>query len=126
MEINDLIGITWKLDGKTKDGMDCIGLVEEVYRRLGKNLPDYQCPGIELSNIDKTIKENESNYIQLEKVEPWCLVTFSLIRPYTTHIGVVLEDGVSFLHVQVKTRSCIIRLDNPIWSRRITGFWKIK
>lgn len=42
INIDDLIGIRYRLCGRDKKGMDCIGLVIEVERRFGHNLPDAQ------------------------------------------------------------------------------------
>ena len=42
MEYKDLIGIPFRLHGRSpEDGLDCYGLVMEVYRRMGIDLFDY-------------------------------------------------------------------------------------
>ena len=42
MNFNDLIGVPFKNRGRDiQDGFDCYGLVKEVYRRYGHEIPEY-------------------------------------------------------------------------------------
>ena len=42
MEISDLIGVPFVSRGRDpKIGLDCWGLVMEIGRRMGKNIPDF-------------------------------------------------------------------------------------
>jgi len=42
MEYKDLIGVPFKEGGRTTTGMDCYGLVVEIYRRMGRLIDDPQ------------------------------------------------------------------------------------
>lgn len=42
MEYRDLIGVPFKMRGRDTDGLDCYGLVMELYKRLGIELTDYE------------------------------------------------------------------------------------
>ena len=102
--------------------MDCYGLVHLVYGRLGKELPNFPEDYTELLNIHNAIEENKSKFIELEKPEPYCIVTFSIYPPYVTHIGVVLDDCKRFIHIMEKRNVTIEKLDK--WQKRIRGFYK--
>jgi hypothetical protein len=41
IDINDLIGAPYQLGGRSLSGIDCWGLVIEVYSRLGRQVPDF-------------------------------------------------------------------------------------
>lgn len=128
---NDLFGVKFKYGGKSiEEGFDCWNLCREVYRRIGKELPTFEyvveeIHGIEgAKNIDKKIAKAKEMFKKLERPEPYCLVTFFIRPPYTSHIGVVLPDCLHFIHIMEKTSVTIERLDAPEWERRITGFWR--
>jgi cell wall-associated NlpC family hydrolase len=40
IEVGDLVGIPYKEGGRGLDGMDCYGLLIEIFRRDGKKVPD--------------------------------------------------------------------------------------
>ena len=120
--IQDLIGIPYEKHGRTTNGLDCHGLVHLVYGRLGKELPNFPEDYTELLNIHNAIEENKSKFIELEKPEPYCIVTFSIYPPYVTHIGVVLDDCKRFIHIMEKRNVTIEKLDK--WQKRIRGFYK--
>ena len=120
--IQELIGIPYEKHGRTTKGLDCYGLVHLVYGRLGKELPNFPEDYTELLNIHNAIEENKSKFIELEKPEPYCIVTFSIYPPYVTHIGVVLDDCKRFIHIMEKRNVTIEKLDK--WQKRIRGFYK--
>lgn len=120
--IKDLLGIPYEKNGRTIKGLDCYGLVSIIYERLGKELPKFPEDYTELVKIHTTINENKNKFIEIEKPEPFCLVTFSLIPPYVTHIGVVLENCKQFIHIMEKRNVTIENLDK--WQKRIRGFYK--
>ena len=75
--------------------------------------------------IDGVVKENNSKFIRLDKPEKYCLVTLKIKPPYVSHVGVILEDCNSFLHISKNSKSVIERLSDRFWTKRIDGFWKI-
>lgn len=123
----DLLGKDFAYGGRGPDVYDCAGLVGEICRRLGKVWPvDYvsnQDPCMIQWQITTTA---EQEFVEIEKPEPFCAVTF-FIRPHiTSHIGMVLPDCKRFIHIMHSCKVAIERLENPSWKRRNTGFWKHK
>jgi cell wall-associated NlpC family hydrolase len=120
--LDDLIGVPYEKHGRTVKGLDCYGLVQVIYDRLGQELPNFPDDYMELVDIHTTINKNKSKFIELEKPEPFCIVTFSIIPPYVTHLGVVLEDCKRFIHIMEKRNVTIEKLDK--WQKRLRGFYK--
>lgn len=120
--LDDLIGVPYEKHGRTVKGLDCYGLVQVIYDRLGQELPNFPDDYMELIDIHTTINKNKSKFIELEKPEPFCIVTFSIIPPYVTHLGVVLEDCKRFIHIMEKRNVTIEKLDK--WQKRLRGFYK--
>lgn len=121
-KIKDLIGKDFEYGASGPDKYDCYNLCREVYRRFGIELPNFEHPS-EASLIHQVIEEGKKLFEEIEKPEPLALVTFFIKPPFVSHIGVVLEPPY-FLHIMRKRKSVIERLDNPVWSNRIRGYFK--
>lgn len=134
LEYKDLLGIPFKYKGSTKEeGFDCWNLCREIYRRLGRELPEYHYfieqinndGKFQYENVDKMIKDGSKKWlIKIEKPESYCLVTFMIRPPFTSHIGIVLSDYYRFIHIMRKISVTVERLDSLEWKRRITGYWR--
>lgn len=126
MNYSQFVGIPWVRNGRDKLGADCLGLAILVRKEAGLNTPDYEYIDPTTEEVASIILKEECNYIELTKPKPFCLVTFTDIPPYSTHVGVVLEDCQRFIHTRSvgPKRSVIERLDHPVWQRRRTGFWE--
>ena len=124
---NDYIGIPYKLHGREMDGLDCWGMICQVYRReLRRALPSYA------ENYEHTLdgdgfgKSFEEELCKWEPVDTpreydvaWCRSA-----GVECHTGVILGDG-KMLHSMMDNDSCIVRIDNPAWSRRIQQCYRI-
>lgn len=123
----DLLGKEFAYGGRGPETYDCAGLVGEICRRLGKKWPENYISNPEPSLIQCQIKSiAEQEFIEIEKPEPFCAVTF-FIHPFlTSHIGMVLPDCRRFIHIMQGCKVAIERLDSPSWKRRNTGYWKHK
>jgi cell wall-associated NlpC family hydrolase len=121
-DLTDLIGKKFNYGGRGPMEYDCYGLVMEIYRRSGIYLPDFgSSPSAPW--LHRMISEGKKLFLELPKPEPFCLVTFAIRPPFTTHIGVVLEDSYRFIHIMTKTEVTIERLDSPLWKKKITGYF---
>lgn len=122
---DDLRSVKFVSGGRaSKEGLDCYGLCIEIYRRLGRNLPEYSSPDDNKEAASGMISKERDKFVKIPHATAWCLVLFAIFPPYETHIGVVLEDRKSFIHVAKKVGCCIEKLDNPFWEKRIRGFYE--
>ena len=123
--LSDLIGVPFLKNGRDKKGIDCYGLVLEIYKRKGFNAPEYNSPE-KASVIHSLIKDNISLVEELTKPEPYCMILLEVHIPYASHIGVVLDDCVRFIHADRKKGVVIEKLTDIYWRNKIVGFYKWK
>ncbi len=119
------IGTLYLRGGKDRKGIDCGNLVRIVAKEeTGQDLPDFNSP-VGTEAIDGTIREHLEKFERLDEPEPFCLVMFNLRPPYTTHIGIVLEDCQHFLHI-LNNKARVVKepLDRFIWKGTREGFYR--
>jgi cell wall-associated NlpC family hydrolase len=119
----DLLGKEFFYGGRGPDRFDCYGLVREIYRRRGIELPDVQSV-TDPAEIHRRMAEGKECFREIERPEPYCIVMMSVRPPYVSHVGVVLPNLYQFLHTMQRVQVCVERLDSPEWSRRIRGYFR--
>lgn len=122
----DLIGCKYKIHGRSKEeGFDCYGLVIEVYKRNGIELPDmfYMFQNeIEKVNIAQGIKTrffSSIPNIKLEKPEDLCIIEIN-VRGNPIHVGVYIGKGM-MIHC---THSGVIIEPIRKYTNKIVGYYK--
>jgi cell wall-associated NlpC family hydrolase len=124
---NDYIGIPYKLHGREiEEGLDCWGLVRQVYRReLGIELPSYAdeyttsvdgegfqgAKGVEETEWQKVSTPREFDAV-------WCK-----IAGIECHTGIFLASG-RMLHAMMGNDSCIVNLSTIGWERRVVQCYR--
>lgn len=127
----DLIGIPFVNKGRNvKVGLDCYGLVKEVYHRNGIDIPEYddQYKAYDdMYGISEIIKDNTKGYPWKEIKEPKvpCLIAMRFGSPVgvVNHTAVYIGGG-KFIHARERIGVSIDRLSNPVWRRCIVGFYE--
>ncbi len=125
--IKDLIGKRFVNGGRSAiKGLDCWGLVMEVFRRYGIDIPDFTIGAFAFTTIDALAnKEKESRiweevYNPLERDAP--LVVLMKMHPYLiTHAGVLIGDN-RIIHTTAGTGVITSRIDSL--QSRIVGYYK--
>lgn len=124
MQYTDLLGKPFQYGGRGPIAYDCYGLAIELQRRRGVALPDFGS-AVQRHVIHRMIMDGRSSFRQIPLPEPWCLVTFSLGRDLTSHIGVVLDDGKRFIHIMQDVHVCVERLASDTWKNKVTGYYHL-
>ena len=122
----DLIGKPFKDGGRGPDSYDCWGLVREVFRRFGVELPDYNVGAFECEQIGQQIMKEMrtlARWQRLKKPEVPCVVVIKNDPVWANHCGVYIGDG-KFIHTLQKIGCNIDRIDHPLWKKRIVGFFR--
>lgn len=124
LQINDLIGVPFIDRGRDpRVGLDCWGLVLEVYRRAGIELADYQICCEDASRIGVEIDTQRSAWSRIEAPLPVpALVVMRLGSPYCNHTGIHIGGG-RFIHTRSGVGVNIDRIDSVNWRHRIEGFY---
>lgn len=128
IEYSDLIGIPFRNRGRDREtGLDCYGLVQEVYRKSGVDLPEYTADYNDMAGIDRLVKSNTQGYPWKRITEPVapCLVAIRFGSPpgVVNHTAVYVGAG-KFIHTRDKIGVCVDRISNPAWSRVIVGYYQ--
>ncbi len=120
--LGDLFRAGYAIGGRGPAAYDCFGLFREVQRRVGVDLPDVASPAA-MAERACLIEVGARDWQPLPAPEPWCAVAIRVGR-WVSHLGVVLDDGVHFLHATRATGVTRARLDDPRWASRIAGYYR--
>ena len=118
IEYADLIGKNFEFGGRGPDNYDCYGLLMEMFRRNGQEIPDYGSP----------TKGSEIIAIMLDRVQQWRETdkhfgAAMLIRlPRTMHVGFVLPHN-RFIHTWEKSGGITVERMRE-WERKIVGYYE--
>jgi cell wall-associated NlpC family hydrolase len=123
------VGLPYVAQGRTKNGVDCWGLLELVWReQFGRDLPPYD--GLHWSGAASIaeVAQGAAAYsarFQLvergsERVGDGILIR---LRGAPIHVGLVIAPEL-MLHVEEATASCIESYNSFQWSKRIVGFYR--
>ncbi len=102
INIDDLLGIPFKMHGRDKNGFDCYGLVIEVSKRFGHKMVDMFYDYDKENNLQK-LDDNTYNItkgsglIKTDIPDTSDVLLFFDNKNRTTHIGVYLSND-NFIH----------------------------
>lgn len=130
----DLIGVQFKNQGRNcQEGLDCYGLVKEVYRRFGYgDIGEYWCDAEDKEYINKVLRKavagprwQEVDYKHGENIPVPALIALRFNSPpgVVNHTGVYLGNGM-FIHTRERIGCCVDRIDSIMWKKQIEGIYK--
>lgn len=127
---NQYIGLPFKNRGRTKDGVDCWGLVRLIYQeQYAIELPSYDDEYASSHNISETrdtIKEHVKEWIYIEPGEERSGdVIVMRLSGYPTHVGIVIKNG-KMLHIVEGINAVVENYHSRLWMHRIVGFYRHK
>ena len=128
MKLDDLIGTPFKNNGRDiKSGLDCYGLVMEVFSRYGIEIPEYWSDYDNAEKISGIIHEEATSSRWQRVNEPLpvpCLVAirFGVPAPCINHTVVYIGNG-KFIHIREKTGVVIENIHSVMWRHVIEGFF---
>ena len=125
--VRGLVGVRFVSGGRNvATGLDCWGLVMEVYKRCGQPIQDFLVDAFAFETIDAYAKRElgTPQWEQVEKPKDWdapLVVLMCMHREYITHAGVFL-GGNRIMHTLQATGTVIssVRALRPY----IVGYYK--
>jgi cell wall-associated NlpC family hydrolase len=122
VDLRDLVGRPFESGGRGPS-FDCWGLVREVYRRYGIELPDYPIAAVDHEQIARQVAQDLPSWREVRPPYPVpAVAVFRLAGPLPCHTGAVISPG-RFLHAREKTFSCTEDLAHPYWGRHLVGVY---
>lgn len=109
-DYSDLIGKPFVRGGRGPDEYDCYGLVIEIYRRMGKQLPDFVSPG-NLEAVEEIVDRESRNWRRVP-FETVGAVLSMRINGLRSHVGIILPHS-RVLHASENVGVAIDRLNYP-------------
>lgn len=121
----DLVGTPFLWAGRTLAGLDCWGLVLEVYRRLGvelQDVADYRAQDVAATG-SRLVETNAPTWRQVEEpYEPYDLLLFADGScGAVTHCALLIGDG-RILHTTERTGVVLTPLGG--FGRRLVGVYR--
>jgi lipoprotein Spr len=113
--VSDWMGTPYKYSGDNKDGIDCSGLVCEVYKK---------CYNV---NIDGSAKDifNNSEQLKRSDLREGDLVFFKIRNNKISHIGIYLGQN-KFVHSSTQKGVVVSDLDDPYYVKYFFKAGRIK
>ncbi len=120
---SDLIGKPFAYHGRGPDSYDCLGLVMEVFKR--NDIPIGALTSLEDPAAIASKLDNYADHLQeLPGPRKLSVVMFSIVYPYVSHMGVMLDDYGRFIHAIQDCSVSIENINSPLWKRKVKGFYK--
>lgn len=127
MKIDDLFQAPFVEGGRDAKGYDCFGLFQELCRRRNAPVPEQLTPSFppegEGRAAEMLTRAEQCGWKPITTPVPGCAVAIRF-GPWVSHLGMVLDDGMSFIHTNEKAGVTVTKLDDPRWKQRIAGFYQ--
>ena len=123
VDINDLVGKPFDPVGYGPEKFSCYGLLYEVYKRYGIELPITNisvtaCRQVSMKEIQEQLKHWEPIFIP----EVPCAVLIRSTNPdFADHVGVYIGNG-KMLHITITRCAVVDRVSE--WENKIIGFYR--
>ncbi|QNK01659.1 NlpC/P60 family protein [Dyella telluris] len=114
----DLLDVPFAYGGRDHNGMDCYGLLMEMYRRKGVIIPDVTSSTNGLLNESNLLIQRDSVWKSVER-QPHVAVLFRMGR-YVCHVGFAITED-RFVHTMENGLGVASEKFRD-WEHRIAGF----
>jgi len=126
--MNDFIGIPFEEKGRSRDGVDCWGLVWLIYKELyDKSLPLYTdlYSDTKDRHIGAVINEQlDDAWLRVDNPQKGDIIILRM-RGLPFHVGMVVDDK-TMIHAEQDLGSVIENYKGLKWSKRVLGFYRMK
>ena len=125
MMYDDLVGVPYVAKGRSMAGLDCAGLVMEVYRRLGIIIGDPSVDpaayAVAAAVIDEVSRSRD--WTRIPEPEVSCIVVIQQHPAFIQHLGVYVGGGL-FLHAVAPVGVITSSLHETMYRDQIRGFYR--
>ena len=122
LKYDDLIGIPFKDGGRDMTGLDCWGLVQILYDRMGIQLPDYHIAAANEPAVNAKMIDQAARWQRLDQPELGAVVLIANgACGRANHVGVYIGDG-RMIHAYAYSGVAISHTRR--WAAHIIGYYK--
>ncbi|MCX7697786.1 MAG: C40 family peptidase [Bacteroidales bacterium] len=114
-EIDSWLGVPYKYGSNTKQGTDCSGMIQQIYKTVY---------GIDLERSAAGMQKNV-DFIPLERAQLGDILFFKIDFKKVSHVGLYLGDR-KFIHATTSKGVIISSLDEKYYQDRFFQAGKIK
>lgn len=129
IDYTDLLGVKFAYGGRGPDEYDCYGLLIELHRRQGVEIPDYNSPS-DQQLIHDLMDREKSRWVSHEfkgqtgidrsAFKPGRVLLFRVGR-HVSHVGLIIDPRY-FLHIWEGSGQ-VVRERISSWHHRIMGVY---
>lgn len=130
MGLSEYIGISYGDHGRSREALDCWGLLWLIYKeQLDIGLPSYTDRYMSAED-----QETVTSLIH-DEIGPWTEIDINQadfgdavllrIKGEPWHIGIVVTRGL-MIHVMKGINVCLERYDRSMWQHRVIGIYRHK
>jgi len=129
MWTDNYIGIPFVPNGRSRNGLDCWGLVQLVYKeQLKIDLPGYENifnqDSIEnLRVVSEVMNKEKEKWIKVDKPEEFDVLLIRVRNRVVSHVGIYLNKN-KMLHIMSKINSVVEPTTGLNWQHRILGAYR--
>ncbi len=120
----DLLGKPFARGARGPAAYDCLGLALEIARRLGRRFPAFVSSEEELHAQLGAGACSLADCPRVSRPDPGCAVLLKM-APDQHHIAFMI-DRFRMIHTTEATGCVIERTLEPMWARRIMGYYKLE
>lgn len=126
--VRKLLGVPYRHNGRSVEGLDCLGLIWLFYKEMGISVPDGDGADIAedwyASDPERYLRGLLQLGVAVEgELKPLDLVYFRMVGGHVTHGGIMV-DRDRFIHV-LENRSVMVTRLTRAWRRRMAGARRI-
>jgi len=115
LEMDSWLGIPYKYGGNSKNGTDCSGMIQQIYKNVY---------GIQLHRSAFDMQK-DVELISLEKAKLGDIVFFKIDQNKVSHVGLYIGDK-KFIHASTSKGVIISSLDEDYYKTRFYAMGRVK
>jgi len=116
----DLLEKPFQEGGRGPHQYDCYGVVREMMRRSGSDLPDYPTENSDAA-VGQLITEMQRGWVPAEGLKQGTVVY--LVVAGSPHVGYMLDER-RFIHIVENGGVSIAEVEDQQWKKRVKGFYR--
>ena len=122
ININDLVGVPFVDEGRSLDGFDCYGLVREVYKRFGVEIPEVNVSVYNCKRAQEEINEAASKeWRKINELQIPCVLLTTPHAGFAQHIACYIGSN-KLIHTNINIGVLVEPLYK--WKNKILGYYQ--